>query len=288
MKHLKFLPLVALACAAVACQNGGGSLSENSSTSDSLVYYLGQMNAGDYLREANRDTTMKELQSKQAYLEGVKAGLAALKEGDETYNKGVMMGMQMANNIINFGENTGVMLDKSGYVASLSGALMADTMPNSQLAQMEFRRLMTKIDNEKKERDQITSRETLGQVAKASNLPKIDDDLYGQVTSTTDGPILNDGDEVTAELTVTKENGEELSMPMPSKGKIGNTRSFPAVVSNAMLNLKSGETGEFMTTAHALLGNRAKQMNLEPKDVLKMTVKATLVPAEDDKDKDKK
>ena len=105
MKLFKLLPIAAIACVAVSCQTGTGSgLSENSSQTDSLMYYLGQMNAADYLREATRDTTLKEVSEKQAYLSGVRAGLNALKEGNDNYNKGVMMGMQMASQMMSFSE----------------------------------------------------------------------------------------------------------------------------------------------------------------------------------------
>lgn len=285
MKIVRILPAAAIAFMAVSCQTGGGTLSETSSQTDSLVYYLGQMNAGDYLREADRDTVMKEAANKQAYINGVKAGLSALQEGNETYNKGVMMGMQMANNIINFAEQTDVQLDASKFVASLSAALAADTMPNTQLAQREFRKIMTQIDNEKKERDKKAAQETLAQAAQKDNFPKINDDLYGKVTEKTDGDTISMGNEVNTEIKVTRLNGESVSLPIPSKGKVGNTRSYPQVVTDAILALKSGESGEFLTSAHALLGQRVKQQNLEPSDILKVTVKATLVPQEEDKDK---
>ena len=284
MKILRFLPVAAIAMLAVSCQNGGGTLSESSTQTDSLMYYLGQMNAGDYLRQAQTDTMMKEASEKQAYLDGIKAGLGALREGNDNFNKGVMMGVQMAGQMLNFSEEMGVTVNKNQYVGSLSSALAADTMPNTQKAQMEFRRIMSDIDNAKKERDKVASQETLGQEAKAADLPKIDDDLYGKVTETTDGAILNEGDEVTTEIKVTQANGDPVNMPMSNKGKIGNNRNFPSIISNAMLNLKSGETGEFMTSAHALLGSRVKQMNMKPTDILKISVKATLVPQEENKD----
>ena len=285
MKLIKLLPIAAVAFLAVSCQNEGGSLSSTSSQTDSLMYYLGQMNAGDYLREAQRDTLMKETSQKEAYIAGVKAGLSALQEGNDTYNKGVMMGMQMANNIIRFGEEMGVQLNKNQYTGSLKAALMADSMPNSQMAQAEFRRIMTDIDNAKKEKDKVAAQETLAQAAKTADLPKINDDLYGKVTESTDGETLKKDDEVSVEVKFTKEDGEAVRMPVSPSGKVGNSRSFPTVVSDAIETLKSGETGEFMTSAHALTNARVQQLGLQSSDIVKFTVKATLVPAEESKDK---
>lgn len=283
MKILRILPAVAIACLAVSCQNGtGNGLSESASQTDSLMYYLGQMNAADYLREANRDTTMKEASEKQAYLNGVRAGLAAMKEGNEAYNKGIMLGMQMASQMISFSEQMDVKINKSSYINSLSSAIMADSMPNTSVAQSEFRKVMQNIENNKEEKDKAASRESLSKVAAAAGLPLINDDLYGKVTNTTDGAALADGDEVTAEIQLTKENGDKINLPLAPKGKIGNKRNYPEVISAAMLALKNGETGEFMTTAHALMGARARQLDLQPTDVVKMTVTPTLVPKEEE------
>lgn len=284
---MRLLPAVAVACLMASCQNGGGNLSESSSQTDSLMYYLGQMNAGDYLREAERDTALKEFSARQAYIDGVKAGLNILKDGNENFNRGVMLGMQMASNMINFSEQMDVKINKSAYAGSLSSAISADTMPDVQRANDEFRRIMGDIEKAKKDKDDAASRESLRQAAQNAGLPKIDDDLYGKVTSTTDGQILNVGDDVTLQVTLTQLDGKTVNLPLPDKGKVGNNRSFPSIISNAMLNLKSGESGEFMTTAHALLGARAKQLGLETNDVIKMTVKATFVPAEEEKDKPK-
>lgn len=284
MKILRFLPIAALACVAVACQNGsGGSLSESSSQTDSLMYYLGQMNAADYLREANRDTIMKETSEKQAYINGVRAGLAALKEGNDSYNKGVMLGVQMASQMMSFCEQMDVQINRNSYVGSLSSAVMADTMPNTSLAQSEFRKVMQNIENAKNEKDKAASQESLKKVAEGASLPKISDDLYGKVLETTDGEALADGTEVNLVAVITKADGEALSIPLPPKGKIGNKRNFPEVISEALLSLKSGETGEFMTTAHALVGGRAKQLDLEPTDVISLKLTPTVVaPVEEE------
>lgn len=288
MKIFRLLPVAAIAFAAVSCQtNGSGSLGANASQTDSLMNYLGEINGADYLRQAMSDTTLKEPGEKQAYLNGVRAGLAALKEGDENYNRGVMLGVQMAMSMISYSEQVEIPVDKNVYLSSLSATILADTLPNTQKAQMEMNRLMQEIQKDKEERDKVASQATLKGAAEAAGLPKIDDDLYGKVTSTTDSALLNVGDEVTAQIKVTKENGEPVQLQVPAQGKIGNKRFYSDVVSNSMLNLKSGETGEFMTTAHALFGNRIQQMGLKPSEVLKMTVTATLVPKDETTD-DKK
>lgn len=284
MKILRFLPIAAITCLAVSCQNGtGGGLSESASQTDSLMYYLGQMNAADYQREALRDTTMKEAAQKQAYLSGVKAGLSALKDGNDAYNKGVMLGMQMASQMISFCEQMDVDINKSSYINSLSSAVLADSMPNVTEAQSEFRKVMQNIETAKKEKDELASRESIKKVAENSNMPKINDDLYGKPIDNVEGDSIVNGKEITLMAEITKENGDPVNLPLPSKGVVGNKRNFPEVLTQALESLKSGQTGEFLTTAHALLGGRATQMNLEPSDVLKLKLTPTLVPVEEEK-----
>ncbi|MCH5238614.1 MAG: hypothetical protein J1F38_00150 [Muribaculaceae bacterium] len=285
MKILKFLPIAAIACLAVSCQNGGSGLTATSTQTDSLMYYLGQMNAADYLREATRDTTLKETSEKQAYINGVRAGLAALKEGNASYNKGVMLGMQMASQMISFSDQMDVKINRTSYVGSLSSAIMADSMPNVTLAQTEFRKVMQNIEDAKSEKDKVASQASLKSVAEAAGLPKISDDLYGKSTDDVEGNVLADGDEINLESKITKENGEPITLPLSPKGKVGNKRNFPEVINTALLTLKSGQTGEYMTTAHALYGNRAKQMGFEPTDIVKVTLTPTLQPKADEEEK---
>ena len=288
MKILKLLPIAAIAFLAVSCQNGAGSsLSESATPTDSLMFYLGKLNAADYLREANRDTTMKEASEKQAYLNGVRAGLAALKEGNENYNKGVMLGMQMASQMMSFCEQMDVQINRSSYINSLTSAVMADTLPNTTEAQSEFRKVMQNIENAKQEKDRVASQVNLKQEAESAGLPKISDDLYGKVTTATDSAAIVEGDEVNVSVQLTKLDGETISMPVAPKGKVGNKRNYPEVISAALESLKSGETGEFMTTAHALVGGRAQQLGLEAADVVKLTLTASVVPQEEKKE-DKK
>ena len=284
MKLLKFLPLAALALVAASCQNSGGGkgLPATASQTDSLMYYLGQLNGADYLREANRDTTLKEASEKQAYINGVRAGLAALKEGNDNYNKGVMLGMQMASQMMSFSEQMDVQINRNSYISSLTNTVMADTIPNTNEAQTQFRMVMQNIENAKKQKDEAASRESLKTVAKQDGLPQITDDLYGKVTNTTDGAVIADGDEVNVEVQFTKQDGEAISVPVAPQGNVGNKRNYPDVLSDAMKSLKSGETGEFLSTAHALWGARAQQLGLEPADIVKIVLTTTLVPKEAD------
>lgn len=284
MKLLRLLPIAALAFAAVSCQESGSgdSLQAGATRSDSLMYYLGKMRAADYAREAKRDTTMDSPEAKRAYVQGMQAGMTGVRADDEAYNKGFMQGIQMAMNMKDFTDNYGLKLNPQVFIQSLNAGLAADSLPPSREIQQDFRKVMNQISDEKEEKDKMASRETLSQQAAGLGLPKINDDLYGKVTSTADGQQLKKGDDVTFQVKVTKMDGSPVNGPSPSKGKVG-ARNLPEPLNQALETLKSGEEGEYVTSAHAYYGQRCKQVNLTPTDLVKFTLKAEMVKEEEKK-----
>ena len=283
MKLIKLLPIAALAIIATSCQNtGSGSLSKDSTPADSLMYYLGQMRAADYAREAKRDTTMDNAAAKRAYLQGFQAGMNGMRADDEAYNRGFQQGVQMAMNMHEFSENYDMKLNGQVFLGSLSACLAADSLPESREIQQEFRKVMNSITTAKENRDKEASRETLTQVAAKLNLPKIADDLYGKVTETTEGEQIKEGDEVKLDVKAEKADGSSFKGNLPTRGKVG-ARNFPEPLNDAIISLKDGETGHFATTAMALYGQRCKQMGLEPSDIITFTLKAETIKEEADK-----
>ena len=271
---------MAVAVLATGCQNGSDSgLSSTSTPADSLMYYLGQMRAIEYKREAERDTAMNTPEARRAYMQGMEAGMSGMRADDEAYNKGFMQGMQMAVNMHDFTENYGLKLSQQVFLKSLKSSLDSDSLPENRKVQVEFRRLMNQIQADKEEQDKQASRETLSQEAAKMDLPKINDDLYGTVTEKTDGEAFKDGDEVNIDIKVTKADGSEIRGQLPTKVKVGG-RNVPEMVTEALKTMKDDETAKFATTAVAFYGQRAKQMGLEPTDVVCFTVKAETVKEE--------
>ena len=273
---------------ATGCQEGGSSNSASDSpVTDSIMYYLGQIDGAEYLQQIPQDPSLKEATTKEAYIAGVRAGLAALKPGDDDYNNGVMMGSQMASSMLSYAQQMDMPVADKPYVNSLDSTITAGTIPNVQLAQAQINRLLESLQNDSTKTVKLTAQMGLKEAAQAAGLPKIDDDLYGMATTNDSTAMLNYGDDVKAEVQITQIGGEVVKVPMATTGKIGTKADFPSIVSNAMLNFNSGESGEFMTTAHALLGSaKAQKMGLKPSDVLQIKVTATLIPHEEHK-KDK-
>ncbi len=266
-----------------ACQNPEAKpLSDisDASKADSLIYYFAQMRGAEYDREAQRDTTLATAEAKKAYVMGVQAGLNATKDDNEAYNRGVFLGMQMAMNFQQFKKDYDIKLNKKVFLESLAEALSSDSLANPSDMQREFYRLMGEFNSKKEELDNKAASENLSKAASDLKLKKIGENLYGEVTEKTEGVQIKDGDNVDATITLSKADGKSIEAPLPGKVKVG-ARNLPEPVGEALKSLKSGETGKFATSARAIFGQRSSQIGLEPADVVIMTVKATVAPAEE-------
>ena len=273
MKYLKLLSAGFLATILASCQSDGGNLLSDATPADSLVYYFGQMRGLEYKRQSEVDTTLKEQSAKQAYIQGIQAGLSGVREDDEAYNKGFMLGMQMAMNFKQFHDQYDVTINKEIFVKSVSQALNSDSLPSQTEMQGHFYRIMGQFNAEKEAKDKQAAIETVSQEAKNMNLPMISEELYGSVTEKTDGEKIKDGDEVTLDMKLEKPDGEKIQAPFPNRAKVG-ARNIPEVLNTMLLNMNSGETGKYITSARALFGQRVAQMNIEPSQVIVMTLKA--------------
>lgn len=283
MKFKSILAIAATGLLLAACQGGVSSdnkgLGElkNASAADSLIYYFGQMEGSKFHKKAEKDTTFNNTQAKKAYIQGVQAGMNAAKNGNEAYNQGLFLGMQMAMNFQQFKEDYGIDLNKQLFMSSLSSAINADSLSDFQEMQREFYRLIGKFNEERDARDKAAAVETLTQEAQKMKLAKISDDVFGEVTVKTDSVALKAGDNVAFEMNVTDLNGKVINSPMPKKGKIG-ARNLVAPLNDMLSSLKSGESGKFITSARALFGARVNQMGLEPTQVMVVDLKASIMP----------
>lgn len=263
-----------------SCQGGPsqGQLSgdlKSATPADSLIYYFGQMRGAEYRRQAERDTTLADAQAKKAYLQGVQAGMNAVKNGDEAYNQGLFLGMQMALNIQQFKDDYDIELNRRIFMSSLTEAVNADSLASAQDIQREFYKIMGKFNEEKEAREKAAAAESLSQEAQKLNLAKISEDVYGAVTVKTDSVALKEGDNVEMEYQLTNAAGKDIEAPLPNKGKIG-ARNVAAPINAMLMTLKSGETGKFITSARALFGPRVSQLGLEPSEVVTVTLKASI------------
>lgn len=263
----------------------GKNISEmgNISQTDSLMYYFGQMRAGEYWREALQDTTLKSQEARDAYLRGVQAGLdmvKAAKEGDvaaDAYNQGVYMGVQLAMNLGEFEKEYSTKTDKKVLLQSFAYGLTSDTTVNVQDSQRAFYDLMNDFNARKDEQMKKEAAGILSKEAVNLKMARISDTLYGRVVNGNPaGADIKSGDKVQVKMTATKANGEELGIPMPDQLEVGTEYGLP-IFTEALESMKVGETKEFATTANSIFGNRASQFNLKGSDVVIIKITAEKV-----------
>lgn len=277
MKFKSLLSIAAAGLVLAACQTPEGKTLgqiSDASKADSLIYYFGQMRGAEYQREAANDTTLASKQARQEYINGVKAGLNAVKAGKDAYNNGVFLGMQMAMNMAQFKKDYDVTLSNRVFLESLAEAIESDSIGNPQELQKEFYRIMGEFNKQKEERDREASTQALEKEASAKKMAKISDNLYGNVPAAKDMKI-KDGDKVKVDIKITDSKGNPVNAPLPSTIVVGQ-RMKDSPINDALLSLSSGQKGTFLTSAYALFGPRCSQMGVEPNDVLTIDLTPTI------------
>lgn len=285
MKIKSFLSIAATGLLLAACSgNQGKSLDQikDATPGDSLVYFFGEINGSQYLTMAQSDSTFATDAAKRSYVNGVKAGLNSFNPNDESFNRGMHLGLQMARNISEFKKDYDVQLNKEVFIQGLVEVLYSDSVKNMSDVQNAFNRIMTDFSNRKETMDKEAAASALSKEAAKMKLAKVADGLYGGPTDKKDGQQLKDGDDVIAKFELKTVAGKALDIPLPTSLKIG-ARNLPDQISDALKTLKSGETGKFITTANDLFGRRSEQFNLSAKDVIVMDITATLDPTQTEK-----
>ncbi len=275
MKLKILIPTAAIALIMAACSSETTSdksaMPANASTVDSVMYYFGQMRAGDYWRQANNDTTLTTEASRQAYLRGLRAGMEAVRTGDEAYNQGLLMGMQMAMNLNEFGDMYNVRPNTNIMMQSLAAGLKNDSAADMATSQREFSKLMNRLNTEREARLSVESAKILAKEAPALGMSKIDSTLYGKTLKPAEGENFKQGEKARVQIVLTDLNGKDIKMRMPQEVTVGD-RYVAVPISQAVSTMSPGEVKEFLTTAVVLMGQRSHQLNLEPTQPVRFTV----------------
>ena len=143
--------LVGGALALSSCSGGGSSTADNlkdAAPGDSLLYYFGQIQAAEYWRQAESDTTLRDEKSREDFMRGVKAGMDAVRSED-AYNQGVYLGVQMAMQIKESEEAYGIKCNKGVLLDAIKGGLANDSAVNIGEANMAFRGIIDNLEARK-------------------------------------------------------------------------------------------------------------------------------------------
>lgn len=242
---------------------------------DSLIYSFGQLRGAEFLKAASRDSLLETEAARQEYIRGVRAGLEAVKNDKEAYNRGVMLGVQMAGNINQFYEDYGIRLSDRMFLKGMTEAIMSDSSVNAKEAQEIFYRLINDFNKEKETRDKEAAMTALKAAGEALGMKQISDQLWGTLPES-GADLIKRGDNITIDLKLSSLSGKEINSPFPKELVVGQRLSNNPI-SEAITTLTSGQKGTFITSAQSLFGARAQQLGLKPADVVKISVTPTIV-----------
>lgn len=281
MKTIKFLlgSALTLFCLAGVTACGGSdsakglSSIKNATESDSVLYYFGQVTGQEYWRAADHDTTLQSEDARQAYLRGIRAGMNAVTSDDEQYNTGLMRGMQMAMNIIEFEKTYGVKANPKIFIESLTAALANDSAVEKD-AQANFYAVLGRVSAAQEEKDRQEAATILNEYIKRTPMKQISADLYAKVLQKGDSAKLEKGQKVKIEVSATNDKGEEIGVPFPKDLEIGSRYSND-VLDKALTTMTNGEKTLFATTAFALFGQNADRLGVEPNSIVLLTISAS-------------
>ena len=269
-----FLLLAGLALLGTGCDRDIKSdrtdLAE-ASPGDSLMYYMGQFHAHKFFDLTVGDTTLRSPENRKRYLEGIKAGLKAVKGEENAYNIGVRMGVRMADITSKLEEDYGLELDRDILYNSIAEALSADHDIDTHKSQSNFYAVLHNIKANRQNVLMQSAAEELAKQAKTRKMRKISDILYGIKTSCSTGRAIHAGDSIAVEMKFKGPDLEDLGMPSPETVTVGEDGGAP-VMTLALSTMKEAESAVFATSAASLLGEEAGLIRLKPDDIVYMHI----------------
>ena len=241
------------------------------SISDSLIYYYGLIQGEEYLQAARTDTAMLSSRERERFLKGLKDGLNAVAEVNDTYNRGLETGVALALNLYEYNRLYGIDLNRDLLYQSVAFALQSDTLPSDAETMRLFREVVAKLDFQKRAEMIANMHLSLQAEAKRLKMKKISNDLYVTDANHGEGDSIRRGDLVFATLNYILENGQNLEMPSSQQLVVGNP-TMPAVMTRVYTRMKKGGSAQYATTAEALFGQHSFQIGLRGDEVVLMSV----------------
>ncbi|MDE5808558.1 MAG: hypothetical protein K2H76_10615 [Muribaculaceae bacterium] len=241
------------------------------SLSDSLIYYFGLLEAGNYMVAAEQDTVLATSRERERYLKGLKDGLNAVAEVNDTYNRGLQNGVELALALYGYNRTYGIDLNRDLLYQSIAYALEGGTVIDTPDALGEFHKIIGKLDLKKREEIVKNMHLSLPAEAKRLGMRKLSDDLYVNDANVGVGDSIRCGDIVFATLNYMLESGRNLEMPSSQQLTVGGPTMSDVMV-RIYTRMRKGGSAQYATTADALFGSRADQLGLKPQEVVLMSV----------------
>lgn len=246
------------------------------STTDSLIYYLGQIRAYQYWKRTDSDTSLRSEEQREVFLKGVRDGLKMVQEDDPNYNYGLRLGIRMAEAIFQLEDDYDITLSRSRFLRSLRNGLYSSETINPLSAQAAYYQVLHGMEaRQSKEESELSFRSIMG-VADQYDLKRVRTGLWWREVKPGHGPNIRPGDRITIDIDYTQANGESLGMPSPEIQIVGRG-SMPQVLTDAYCMMRDGSSAIFATSSQLIFGNRGDLVGLRPTNIVVIHVTVTRV-----------
>lgn len=243
---------------------------KNATTLDSLSNLFGQLYAIDYWSNAGSDSTALSEKARQGYLKGIQEGISKYGK-DKSYLEGYQLGLQLAMFADEYEQQMGVKLDLDKIVEGLAYGLRSDSTVNPATANQEFQRINMRFQMQQDELNKKKAQEKLASFVKGKSYIDMGNGLYGKILRQGKGEAVKIGDMVQCNITITDSKGKKIGIPMPKDLSLNNhIAQLP--IGQALMKMKPGAAGEFITTAYDMFNTRATEYGLEISEPLVLTI----------------
>lgn len=174
---------------------------------DSLLYYSGQLRAHDYWQDAVADTTLRSVESRKEFLRGIEDGLEAVRGEATAYNKGLRLGVNLAENIIKFEDDYDIKLYRVHLYNSIKEGLSDDHHVDAAASQDKFYEVLGHIRRNNTRKEVESSKKELTTYARTNGMKRLADDLYFRTITPGSGPKVSKGDSILVEIKYTHPDG---------------------------------------------------------------------------------
>lgn len=268
-----FLLLTLIISVASCSGSGSGSSSDNSESPDSMMYYFGIMQANNFRQDAENDTILLTPEGRKQFLEGFKAAMK-MESDDDSYNKGLQLGLRLAIRLREFEEMYGVKFPESELIKTFEANIKSDSPIDISSAQRGYYAIKDRLDLKKSNRESASAKKELSKQAKQEGYTMVSDTLFAKdVTASGGGLKFKDGDRIAIQVNAATLDGRELGRQFPDSITIGEGR-VPRIICLATHTMTSGQTRTFMTTPKTLFGNQYANYQLRSDEPIVFTIKA--------------
>lgn len=231
-------------------------LGDKATAGDTISYYIGEQMASQRVQMAATDTLLKSAEAQARFDEGFYAGLDAMTGDDKAFNRGFIMGAQVASELMAQGEamDEEFSIDAlaSGYKNSFdkngkaAKELDKKAMEHQGVLMANMQRLQAKAMKKQSEdalKKTAAAKKGLDAAAKKQGYKQVNG-IYVKEVKAGNGTKLKAGDQITATLGLSDSKGNAIFPPNSVGQTVGTGDAYSPAIDAVQTALEMG--GQYM------------------------------------------